>query len=215
MMEAWLVAGGLVSVVSKGVPYSQTFEDKLLRLWGAFKTTVSYQCTCACMDAVKQHEAEPGAPAPDARVGLLAKVVAAGVERTSLRANPLIPGFNDTHEDIIGILNAAKHTGTKRVAVSHMYGSPRIFSVMQKSGFSFHRELFSTKKGCLKGGSAKVHVEDARRLSVTEFAKAQGKLLGLVVSSCGCDNSDIFPNDKCGICWNSGGKEMLPQVASV
>lgn len=207
IMQVWLALGGIISVVSKGVPHSPQFRAKLLELWKTYKTSVSYQCTCASTNTEHQLKVEPGAPPPNIRLAFLKDVhKVAGVERISLRMNPLIPGFNDGEDEIINTLAVGAASGAKWAVVSYMYGSDKIFRLMSKRGFGEYINYFHQNKSQIAGGSAKYHVRKDIRMKTTEMAKKQGVNMCIRVITCGCDNQDLYPTEKCGICWNSGGK---------
>jgi DNA repair photolyase len=203
VQQAWLKCGGLVSVVSKGIPHSSEFRRKLLSLWAAYPTHVSFQGTIASMDAEKQHEIEPGAPAPMVRLEFLRDAVASGLVNCSLRINPIIPDFNDSPQSIANTIEAGRLVGVKWAAISYIYGSKPIFGNLKRVKFPIRTDLFESKMTCLKGGAGKLHVIEDIRRRTTEMAKARGREVGIAVSSCGCDNSDIYPEDKCRICFNS------------
>lgn len=56
----------------------------------------------------------------------LTAVVNAGVKRISARVNALVPGFNDTEEDLRTMVDRIAKTGCKRIAMSHMYGATKV-----------------------------------------------------------------------------------------
>lgn len=207
VMREWLGMGLLVSIVTKGVPYSDEFAERLLALFHANPDRVSYQQTCASMNPAKQMCVERGAPPPTKRIAFLGKVVAAGVVRASLRINPLIPGFNDSDAEIEATLQSAASVGVKRAAISYAYGSAKIFRGIERDSRMNIRQFYESDKFDLQGGTGKYHVLASQRQAKTAFAKECGARLGIVVSACGCDNVDIFPKEKCGICFRSRVKE--------
>ena len=210
VMEAWLEAGGLVSIVSKGVPVTTELRARTLRIFEKFPDRVSYQGTCASLDEAAQKCVEPGAPAPLVRLAWLLEVMASGVKRYSLRVNPLLPGINDSREQIHAILDWAVDHGICRVAISYMYGSKKIFKVMAERGVDVCKyfDKDTESPSVLSGGGKKYHVAAEKRRAMTEDARAYGAARGVTVSSCGCDNTDIYRTDKCGISWRSGGPNM-------
>lgn len=227
VMKAWVEASGepLISMVTKGVPYSADMRARFLALFKAHPDQISYQCTCASVDKAAQKLVEPGAPEPEERFKFLEEVIhTAGVKRVSLRMNPLIPAVNDAKDLLAATLHRAAAAGVKRAACSYVYGSPVIFRNLQKFCKLNLRPLMRCEAG-LSGGSKKFQASTELRKDTTEWARRFGSELGIVVSSCGCDakvcsfanfaNSpdnakDLYGSDKCGISWRSGGPNLEP-----
>jgi DNA repair photolyase len=205
VMRTWLEQGLLLSVVSKGVPHSPELRGLMLALFAKHKAQVSFQVTCATSDVNASTLLEPGAPLPEVRFKWLAELVAAGIAHASLRMNPLVPGINDSDEQMINTAKCAVGTGVRAIAISYMYGKPSIFREMGKRGLDMERIVsgFEKNKFALKGGAPKQHVFKCKRLHAHNVVATYAKAFNITTTSCGCDNQDIFPDDKCGICWRS------------
>jgi DNA repair photolyase len=220
VMKSWLNSPGapLLSVVSKGIPYSASFRDMLLALFAEHANQVSYQCTCASVDENLQKYLEPGAPPPESRVSFAQEIVNSGVRRVSFRLNALIPGINDTPALIEATLKrfaAVKIPGGRlHVAVSYAYMSPKILRIIgDRLGDDVAKQIdrhYSHERSALSGGNGKWHACAELRLRTHALARAIGDKLGLVITSCGCDNQDVegLKADKCGICWRSENRSF-------
>ena len=214
VMKTWLEKDLLISVVSKGVPLPE-YRAAFLELWAAHRDRVSFQGTCASVDAKKQALVEPGAPAPEERMRFLSDVInVAGVKRASLRMNPLIPGVNDSPNQLRATVDrAGQIPGLVHIAVSYMYSSETIFRIIERRAPLRIRSSFSATKVGLEGGNGKLHVSiEARRAAHELVADRAFNKYGMIVHSCGCDNADLYPDQKCGISWRSGGLEIRPYM---
>lgn len=206
VMKTWLEyhRSMLISIVSKGVPYSVDMRERFLKLFAEHPDQVSFQCTCASVDADVAKYLEPGAPYPEKRIQFLEQVSSvAGVKRISFRMNPLVPGFNDSDEQMAATIDrAAKVPNLHNLAISYMYGSFKIFEHFEKiTGVPIKNRFVQDKRIGLSGGAPKFHVSASQRVAVFQFARERRS--GLKINTCGCDNKDIFPDHKCGICWRS------------
>jgi hypothetical protein len=90
------------------------------------------------------------------------------------------------------------------MAIGYMYGTSSILRTMKKKSGMDIEDLFDGPRAAIKCGSCKQHVSTEKRLHVIDVARASAARYGIVVSSCGCDDADILPDSKCGICWRSG-----------
>jgi DNA repair photolyase len=200
-----------ISVVSKGVPYNQDMADRLIKLFATRPTAVSYQCTCGSMDAAKQKLVEPGAPEPKIRLAWASRVKnEAKVGQTTLRMNPMYPGFNDGEEEIRATIDAAAAIGIKDVAFSYVYAAPKIFKNMARGVPQFdntwRQKYFDEAPASLSGALGKFHVHGDYRLSRHLAAKRYAMdSWGIAIHSCGCDNADLpeLVKEGCRICWRS------------
>jgi DNA repair photolyase len=211
----------LASIVSKGVPYSDDMRQRLLALFREHPDQISYQGTCASLDRAKQKRVERGAPDPDARLVWLAQVAKAVREglalkgkkdvapRVSLRMNPMIPGFNDSHELMEAIIDRAAAYHIPVAAMSDLYLTSTISRNMRNLASLDIEDLgaYETTKTALNGGTGKFHSSPASRLEKFRYLQAYiaRKKYDIRLVSCGCDNQDVpeLASQKCGICWNS------------
>jgi DNA repair photolyase len=205
IIQTWLQKGLLVSMVTKGVPMTSDLETRFLSIVEQYHQQISFQCTCASIDPKLQHLAEPGAPSPDTRLNFLSKIIKTGVSRVSLRINPLIPEFNDSDGLLRELIDRVASMNVKRLTVSYMYGSSRIFIHMNKIPELYRvKTYFIPDTYKLSGGAPKFHVKKDIRQKTTEWVKQYASSKGIIATSCGCDNQDLYPEDKCGISWRSG-----------
>lgn len=169
---------------------------------------MSYQCTVASVDEAAQKLLEPGAPPPEVRIAFMEEVAArTEVKRLSFRMNPIVPGANDSDEQIRATIERLGRVSArvKRVAFSYMYGSPKILTTVRKRTGIDLGPRFDKTRGGVKGATGKFHVLAELRFQKLKFARQVANPFGIKVSSCGCDNGDVeeLAEERCGICWRS------------
>jgi len=180
--------GFKVLITTKGVLFER--DADLIEGIGAIMVTIT------TLDEELARVMEPGAPSPLERLEAIKRVshrVPVGV-----RIDPVVPGVNDSEDDIKEMLKLLKNAGVKHVTTSTYKAKPDNLKRMTKA-FPHLKELY---KSAVKVGGYLYLPEELRRELLRPVAEG-AKRLGMSYAFCregfpfeapSCDGSHLIPS---------------------
>lgn len=117
----------LEQLARKGGPVTvQTKSDLVTRDIDILKRmNVEVIFTITTLDRELAERIEPGAPSPERRLKAMTEISAAGI-KTWTFLGPVIPGMNDSHESLEGVIRATKKAGGRSVMYDRLRIKPRM-----------------------------------------------------------------------------------------
>ncbi len=195
-MAVLLGAGVEVAFLTKGFitrPFLELFADHVERVFAQIGITT--------LDQGLWRRFEPRTAPPYMRVAAIEELVRLGVH-TTVRLDPLIPGFTDSDENLLPLLRALAQAGIREAAASYLFLRPQFAGHIQSligTGESvgadhtlWPYQEFAEGSG---GGTGLPPDERAKRL---EHLEALGNSVGIRIRPCRCKNPE-FATETCGI----------------
>lgn len=153
-----LMPGIINALAESGTPFSILTKGTLLArdlpllVEAAERVPVSMAVSLALIDAELQHDVEPGAPSPQARLNLINAIRAAGFDCHVMVA-PVLPYLTDSVEHLDAMLKRIAEAGATGVTVFglHLRGSTRAWFMAWLA--SSHPELLGRYEDLYRSGA--------------------------------------------------------------
>ena len=156
------------SILTKGTLVTR---DLSLLQEAAREVSVTCALTVGMLDRRVWREAEPGTPSPQARLDAVARLNEAGIP-TGVMVAPIMPGLNDDHDALDGLVDAAAAAGATHITPIVLHLRPGVREVFWPWLEQTHPELVETYTTLYRGATAAADYRKAVERFVAERRRA-------------------------------------------
>lgn len=168
IIEALAEARTAFSILTKGTLITR---DRAALVRAAERVEVSAALTIGMLDRALWAEAEPGTPAPQARLAAVRTLNGAGIT-TGVMLAPIMPGLNDDREQLDALVDAAAAAGATHISPIVLHLRPGVREVFWPWLVAHHPELVPRYEQLYRGAQPPKPYRDAVTAFIAERRRA-------------------------------------------